>query len=259
MTGCEGSPAPMLTLIEQLLTFKPNRIDHGGLHLLEHERVRFGVDFGLDLDGLWMPQRSHITVLFIHGNRHNLTRFREHYELFKRLELSCFAFDFPGYGTSGGRPSEASLYASARAALSHIQSAYGARTKNIAIYGCSLGGAVAIELAQHTSAGCLITESTFTNSKEIARYLYPYLPIRHLLPTRFANDSKILSIQMPKLFIHGEQDERVPVTMGHSLYKRAEQPKQLLLVKDAGHVDCVSCGGESLTRVVGDFVRNSCG
>lgn len=249
----------MLTLIEQLLTFKPNSTDHGGLKTLDYERTRFGYDFGLDLDGVWMPQQSPITVLFIHGNRHNLTRFQEHYELFRTLGVSCFAFDFPGYGTSSGRPSEAGLYASARAAYSHIQNTYGIKTKHITIYGCSLGGAVAIELAQHSEAGCLITESTFTNSKEIARHLYPYLPIRHLLPTRFANDSKIPRISIPKLFIHGQQDERVPVTMGQSLYAKAQEPKQLLLIDIAGHVDCVSCGGESLAKRVGGFISEHCG
>jgi fermentation-respiration switch protein FrsA (DUF1100 family) len=249
----------MLTLIEQLLTFKPNSTDHGGLKALEHERIRFGSDFGLDLDGVWMPQQSPITVLFIHGNRHNVTRFREHYELFKSLQISCFAFDFPGYGASKGRPSEASLYASARAAYSHIQRAYSTQAKRLVIYGCSLGGAVAIELAQHAPAGCLITESTFTNSKDIARHLYPYLPIRHLLPTRFANDQKIPRIALPKLFIHGDKDERVPVSMGKTLYTQAQAPKELLLVEGAGHVDCVRCGGEGFTSTVGRFVTENCG
>lgn len=248
----------MLTLIERLLTFKPNTIDHGGLQSLEHERVRFGTDFGLDLDGVWLPQQSPITVLFIHGNRHNVTRFREHYELFRSLGVSCFTFDFPGYGSSKGTPSEAALYASARAAYAHVTSAYGVNGNHIAIYGCSLGGAVAVELAQYAPAACLITESTFTNSKAIARYLYPYLPIRHLLPTRFANDARIASIQIPKLLIHGVKDERVPVTMGHDLYAKAAEPKQLFLVENAGHIDCIRYGGDTLSHQVRDFIHAHC-
>jgi fermentation-respiration switch protein FrsA (DUF1100 family) len=117
---------------------------------------------------------------------------------------------------------------------------------------------VAIELAQHIAVGCLITESTFTNSKEIARHLYPYLPIRHFLPTRFENDAKISLIPTPKLFIHGEEDERVPVTMGRMLFERAIHPKQLLLVEAAGHVDCVRRGGEQLRKNIGDFIQQHC-
>lgn len=248
----------MLKAIENHLTFKPNTVDHGGLSSLPHERVRFGSQFGFDLDGVWIPGRSSTTVLFIHGNRHNVTRFREHYELFLSLGLSCFAFDFPGYGSSKGAPSESSLYASARAALAHTIDSYGIEAKNLAVYGCSLGGAVAIDLAQSSSVGCLITESTFTNSQEIAKYLYPYLFIRHFLPTRFANDAKIAKVDAPKLMIHGTHDERVPAEMAHRLFSQAMHPKQIVMVENAGHIDCVSIGGEQLRSTVGTFISTHC-
>ncbi len=248
----------MLTLIERLLTFKPNRIDHGGLSDIPHQRLRLGLDLGMDLDGVWLPAESPVAVLFIHGNRHNVTRFRDHYLLFRTLGLSCLAFDFPGYGSSKGTPSEASVYASARAAFAHLTDSLQIPSKRIAIYGCSLGGAIAVELAQNVSCGCLITESTFTNSSDMARHLYPYLLIRHLLPTRFANDSKIPSIATPKLIIHGQEDERVPSNMAARLFALANDPKELLMIEDAGHVDCVARGGQRLLDTVRTFINRHC-
>jgi fermentation-respiration switch protein FrsA (DUF1100 family) len=249
----------MLTQLERLLTFKPNKINHGALENIAHNRVRFGYEFGLDLDGAWMPQNSAAAVLFIHGNRHNLTRFAEHYLLFSSLGISCFAFDYPGYGQSKGAPSEASLYSSARAAHSYMCTSLGLQPRNIAIYGCSLGGAVAVELACNATAGCLITESTFTNSRDMAKHLYPFLPIRHLLPTRFANDHRIDGITIPKLLIHGDNDERVPLHMAKALFERARDPKRLHIVQKADHINCIAIGGSTLHNSLNDFILEHCG
>ncbi len=212
----------------------------------------------MELDAAWFPRQSEAVVLFLHGNRHNITRFYDHYALFETLGISCLAFDYPGYGKSAGRPSEAALYASARAAHSHLVHSLGFQPKQIAIYGCSLGGAVAMELASSVAAGCLIAESTFTNSHEIASFLYPYLPVTRFLPRRFANDSRVGQIKIPKLIIHGDQDLRVPIHMAHSLHARAAEPKHLVVVPEADHVNCVVKGGSSLSEQIGRFIRANC-
>jgi fermentation-respiration switch protein FrsA (DUF1100 family) len=248
----------MLQTIERLLTYKPNSIEHGGLSHIQHERVTFGSEFGLDLDGAWMPRDSSSTVLFIHGNRHNVTRFKEHYDLFDALGISCFTFDFPGYGRSRGTPSETALYASARAAYSYVIQKLGKQERHVAVYGCSLGGAVALELLSHSPAGCLITESTFTNSLDMANFLYPILPWHRFMPRRFTNDSRIQTISTPKLLIHGTKDPRVPVHMAHTLFQEASDPKELVLIDEADHIDCLIRGGKTLHAKIGDFIARHC-
>jgi pimeloyl-ACP methyl ester carboxylesterase len=245
----------LASLLEHRLTFKPDDVDHGGLSSLPHERTVFGREFGLCLDGVWFNKGSEAVVLFMHGNRHNITKFYEHYALFNSLRLSCFAFDYPGYGRSAGSPSEAALYSSARAALSHLTYTLGIPQKNIVLYGCSLGGAVAVQLASSQDLGCLITESTFTNSHEIGAYLYPYLPITRFLKRRFINDSLIRKISIPKLFLHGSADERVPVGMAHSLHAAAIGHKSLILVPGANHTSCLEVGGEQLQIKIGEFIN----
>jgi fermentation-respiration switch protein FrsA (DUF1100 family) len=247
----------MIRTVEKLLTFKPNSHDHGALVGREYRRFRFGQEFALELDGVWLPQASDITALFIHGNRHNLTRFGDHYDLFRKLGISCLAFDFPGYGKSSGTPSEASLYASARAAYSWLRHHHQLSPTSLLIYGCSLGGAVALELARDHDTACLITESTFTNSHDMAKHLYPFLPIHRLLPNRFQNDAKIRKVRAPHLLLHGERDPLVPVRMAHALYELAAQPKQLLVVPEATHTDTLVVGGQKLTHEIGAFIKGA--
>lgn len=248
--------SPMiLSILEKRLTFKPTRIDHDGLKGITHERVRFGHEFGLDLDGAFSDQGSRSVVLFFHGNRHNITRFREHYNLFSKLEQSFFAFDYPGYGMSAGTPSESAVYASARAAYDFLVSTKGFAPHQIIIYGCSMGGAVAIDLSTTHSIAGLITEATFTNSRDMAKHLYPYLPVWPFLPIRFRNDKKISKVRSPVLIIHGEKDPIVPVSMGTQLLNSTQGNGRLIVVEEADHISCLTHGETQLKNVIQEFIN----
>lgn len=245
---------PVLRLLERKLTFKPTSQDHGGLNALPHERVEFGHEFGMRLDGVFVDNGSPSIVLFTHGNKHNITRFREHYHLFCAIGQSFFTFDYPGYGRSPGTPSEELVYASARAAYSFVTSRLGFQPSNVVSYGCSMGGAVAIDLLQHAKVACLITESTFTNTWEMAKHLYPYFPVWPLLPKRFRNDEKASHITVPMLIIHGEEDPIVPVSMAQVLYDTVSSPKELVIIPGANHIDSLTQGGEKLQNTIKSFI-----
>lgn len=247
----------MIGLIEKALTFKPNKVDHGALRDRPHSRLRIRGAHGLDLDAAWIAHPSPIAALLIHGNRHNITKFSDHYDLFATLGISCLTFDFPGYGQSPGCPTEESLYRSAAAAYSFLRDDLKYSADRIVIYGCSLGGAVALNLVQDSAAACLITESTFTNSREMAAHLYPWLPLRLLLPNRFTNSTKIQKVTMPHLLIHGSHDEVVPVHMAHTLFDMAPEPKKLVIVPDASHTDTIPSGGEKLREEISTFIRKA--
>lgn len=244
----------MLRLLERKLTFKPTAENHGGLDAIPHQRVEFGHDLGMRLDGVFVDNGSPSVVLFTHGNRHNITRFREHYHLFTSIGQSFFTFDYPGYGRSPGTPSEEAVYASARAAYAHVRSSLGYPPERIVSYGCSMGGAVAIELIQHVDVACLITESTFTNTWEMAKHLYPFFPVWPLLPKRFKNDEKVPRIKVPMLIIHGEEDPVVPADMASKLFHSATSPAQIVIVPGANHIDSLTRGGEEIQRTITEFI-----
>ena len=244
----------LLKILEQKLTFKPTRQEYGGLAPFKARRFRFGNEFGLDLDGAFVDRGSSSIVLFVHGNKHNLTRFSDHYALFAELGLSFFTFDYPGYGQSAGSPSEHGVYAAARAALSHLRHTLGCPENEIIVYGCSMGGAVAIELLQSERAKALVTESTFTNSWEMARHLYPFLPFWRLLPKRFPNDERIRNLTLPLFMLHGDADRVVPVAMAHQLLSLAPAGTQLEIVQGANHVNSVAVGGAALRNSLSLFL-----
>jgi hypothetical protein len=142
----------------------------------------------------------------------------------------------------------------------HLTTQLGYPADKIAVYGCSLGGAVAIELLQNNHAACLITESTFTSSAKISRHLYPYLLLRKLLPDRFQNDQRIGRLKIPILMVHGSDDRVVPCSMGHELLTAAQtQNKQLLVIPGADHVNCLSVGGSELQSQLSYFIRRYTG
>jgi hypothetical protein len=248
----------MLGTLERKLTFKPNTLDHGGLTGISYERITFGAEFGLTLDGGFVRKTSPRVVLFFHGNRHNITKFADHYQLFEALGHSYFFFDYPGYGSSPGVPSEKALYTSARAAYSYVRAKLGYEPHDIIVYGCSLGGAISIELLQHHDASCLITESTFTCSWEMARRLYPRLPIWWLFPNRFRNDQRVSNLKLPIFMMHGEADPIVPVEMGRRLFESARSARRLVTVEGANHVNTLPLGGERLREEVRGFLDGTC-
>ena len=244
----------MLRFLEQRLIFKPTREDHGGLDSIPHERIRFGREFGLDLDGAFVRNGSSSVAIFLHGNRHNITLFREHYDLFARLGQSFFTFDYPGYGRSDGRPSEGATYAAARAAYALIHNQMNTPANKIIVYGCSMGGAVAMELCKNAQVAGLITEATFTNSREMAQHLYPYLPLWPFLPNRFRNDLKISQINAPIMLIHGSRDPIVPASMASKLHRASEGRAKLVIIEDADHITCIPRGAQQLQKNIHEFI-----
>lgn len=244
----------MLSYIERKLIFKPTREDHGGLRGVPHERQRFGAKYGMDLDGVFVNNGSDSVVLFTHGNRHNITMFRDHYRVFTEIGQSFFTFDYPGYGSSAGVPSEEGFYTSVQAAYEHITMTLGYSPNSVVAYGCSLGGAVAVDLARSREIACLITENAFTNSWDMARHLYPYLPIWPLLPKRFANDAKLPQIEAPILIIHAEEDAVVPVRMSDTLASATLHRAEVVRVPYAGHVNTLAIGGTALHNTIKGFI-----
>jgi fermentation-respiration switch protein FrsA (DUF1100 family) len=196
-------------------------------------------------------------VLFLHGNAGNVT---DRYELIGaliRIPSRVFIIDYRGYGKSEGSPSEQGVYRDARAAWDFLTRRLGIAPNRIVIYGESLGGAAAIDLAAHESPGGLIVQSSFTSMPDMVSHLMPVYP-RFLLQTRMDSISKIAKIDCPKLFVHGTVDELVPFEMGQRLYSASPAPKEFHEVQGAGHNDVFETGGKAYLDRLRAFVSQSC-
>jgi pimeloyl-ACP methyl ester carboxylesterase len=178
-------------------------------------------------------------VLYLHGVRWNLTGHVNRMSQLRRFGFSVFAIDYRGFGKSDGElPSEATVYEDARVAWKWLVEHEPDASRRY-IYGHSLGGAVAVDLAAQISgstAGArgLIIESSFTSLPElVSESGYGWLP--PLLSQKFDSVGKIREITMPVLIVHGADDRYVPASLSSALFAAAPQPKRLLLVPNGSH------------------------
>jgi uncharacterized protein len=225
---------------ERELIFRPVKDDWRG-YSGEADSAQITIPVGTNGDHIaawWMPSpvAGAPALLYLHGARWNLTGSTSRIARYRQLGFSVLAIDYRGFGkSSGDMPSEEMAYEDARAAWTALQK-LSPRAPHY-LYGHSLGGAVAIEIARNNPAVAgLILEATFTSMRDMAyQYAWNWLPIDLVLTQRFASLEKIPEVKAPTLFIHGTNDRLVPPSMSEQLYAAATAPKRLLLVDGAGH------------------------
>ncbi len=200
----------------------------------------------------WWPARDRNApaVLYLHGARWNLTGQVFRLEKLREFGFSVLAIDYRGFGKSDGDyPSEKTVYEDARAAwqyLARLQPNTGKRF----IYGHSLGGAVAVDLAAHLSqaanmptAGGLIVESSFSSLADTARSMtYPWLPVQLFMSQKFDSADKIRHVDVPKLIVHGADDNYVSAHLSEKLYDAAPGKKKLLMIPGGNHSNSMRVG-----------------
>ena len=208
----------------------------------------------------WIPAENpgDRTLLYLHGSALNIGANITHARRFHQLGFSVFLISYRGYGKSDGTfPTEAQVYADAQAAWTYLIEQKGIDPKAIFIYGHSLGGAVAIQLAiDNPAAGGLIVEAAFTSIADMARRIpkYRIFPLELIVHERFDSIEKVGRLQPPVLYIHGTDDKLVPSEMSSELYKRTASSKQLKFIPGGGHNNSASVGGDEYLQAVKNFI-----
>ncbi len=208
------------------------------------------------IHGWWIPSTPEAPVwLFLHGNGSTIGDEVKRPFWFHQLGYSTFMIDYRGYGRSPGKfPTESSVYEDVEAAWNYLTQEQKIPPEKIFVYGHSLGGAIAINLAlRHPEIAGLAVEGTFTSMRIMVNHLYSQFlifPVDLILNQRFDSLSKVRSLQMPVLFIHGTADRLIPAHMSQTLFDAAPEPKQLLLVPEAGHHNVGELGGEQYFQAI---------
>lgn len=203
--------------------------------------VHFTTANGVAIHGWYLEQPGSEEVLVIcHGNGGNISyrgptllRFRQH------LGCSALIFDYPGYGKSEGKPSESGCYDSAEAALKWLANVKKTPSERVILYGESLGGGVAVEMAKRHPLRALVLLKTFTSLPAVGQRQYRWLPVSLLMRNRFDNLSKMGGIHCPVFISSATKDEIIPFDMGKELYAAANEPKLFFPLIDEGHNDRV--------------------
>jgi hypothetical protein len=202
-------------------------------------------DDGVKLHGWFAPAESaRATLVLSHGNGGNISH---RYLLMRSLlrhKFNVLMYDYRGYGRSDGTPSEEGIYKDGRAFFDYVLTLPEVNPQKIILWGTSLGGVVATEVATQRPAAGLVLESTFTSGKDVAQLLYPFLPVGPFMHSKFNTIDKIRTLHLPVLVMHGSHDEILPISLGRRLFSAANDPKEFYEIPGAGHNDTFFVGGE---------------
>ena len=218
---------------------------------LDFESVVFKTSDGLRLTGWYIPaplevrneaasvqlgdallsgpsENSQPTILFCHGNGGNMMHCLDSINIFYNLGLNCFIFDYRGYGNSEGKPGEEGTYLDAATAYKWLTEEKKVSPDDIIVFGRSLGGTIAAQLAGKVEVLALIIESSFTSYVDIGKKFYPYMPVRWFASFSYRTIDYIKQAHCPVMIIHSRNDEIVPFEFSLELYEAANEPKELI-------------------------------
>ena len=216
------------------------------------DEVYFETEDEVRLHAFWLPNPdAERALLFLMGNAGNASHRLPNAALLRELGVAVLLLDYRGYGLSEGVPSERGVYADARAGLAEL-GRRGFAPERVVLFGRSLGGGVAVELARDRPLAGVILESTFSSASDVANSVLP--PLGLLVRGRFRSDLAIASLRAPVLFFHGDRDRTVPIELGRRLYELAPEPKRFVVLEGAGHNDTLGVGGRAYLEEIRSFV-----
>jgi len=186
------------------------------------------------------------TLLFFHGNAGNISHRLPNIQLMvDELKCNVLIMSYRGYGKSTGNPSEIGIKLDSMSTLAYLQNRKDINPRKIILFGRSLGGAVAADLAAHSPLtpqspplAAVILENTFTSISDMQQIMFPALSLFSFLCTnRWMTIQAIKKVRVPILFISGGADEVVPTWMMKKLNEVCSGPKVWKFIQEGEHMD----------------------
>ena len=193
--------------------------------------------------------KARYTILFSHGNAEDLGKVVPFMSQFHLLGYSVLMYDYRGYGTSEGTPSERKVYQDIEAVYRWLVEQEQIPPETIIAHGRSLGGAPATWLAASYPVGGLVLESTFVSAFRVKTH-WPLLPWDKLNSLR-----RMKEVSCSVLVMHGTEDEIIPLWHGKKLYTAAPKTKKNLWITAGHHTDYAYVAGPDYIRTFQDFIK----
>jgi fermentation-respiration switch protein FrsA (DUF1100 family) len=231
------------------------------------ELVRYKSKNGRELVGLWFesPTPPVGTVVHFHGNFGNVSNHFLCAQFLTRYGFDVLVFDYQGYGGSQGKPSPKITVEDGVASVDYALSRDRGGRRSVAVFGQSLGGAVAtVVAAKDPRVNSVVLEAAFHSYRGMAFdvlkrsawtwILVPFAP--WFVGTTYDPEKWIAKISpRPILLIHGDADTVVPAWTSQRLYERAKDPKRLWIIKGVGHLQCRQVARDAYEKTIADFFR----
>lgn len=187
------------------------------------------------------------TIIYHHGNEEDIGRITPLMQYYQSRGHQIVVYDYPGYGLSSGKPTEASSVRAAEAVWQYLTTQKNIAPEKLIHLGSSIGTGVAVEMAKrHPSGGVILHSPMLSAFRVITRY--PIFPF-----DRFYNNKKIDQIKAPLWIVHGTEDSIISAWHGRELFKLAKEPKQAYWVEDADHNDLLVVAGENYWQKLTQF------
>lgn len=235
---------------EKILDITPDSLS------IPFEDIYLTIGDNVKINGWFIPkEQAKHTILFLHGNAGNLGYRLDKIALLRKNPVDIFIIDYRGFGKSNGKPSEKGVYKDAEAAYWYMVNNRGILPESIILYGESIGGAVAVDLASKVKTEALILEGTFSKGRDMAKKILPFIP-SFLFSNMFDSLAKIKKITAPVLFIHSKDDETIPFDLALKLYNGAISHKQFVEIKGShnqGFIDSKVSYSEALKTFIGSL------
>ena len=220
---------------------------------LEYRDIQFASQDGTQLHGWMLPattQPATATVLFMHGNAENISTHLGSVYWLPEQGFNLFLFDYRGYGESAGEPSLVGVHEDAARAVEVALSEPSLNDVPLVIFGQSLGGAIAISTTANSEhrqrIKGLIVESSFSSYQAVTREALSHFwltwplqwPLSLTISDAYHPGRAIERINgIPVLVVHGDQDPVVAQHHSETLYRQANEPKQLWRIVGGQHID----------------------
>ena len=191
---------------------------------------------GLILKSLYKKSETNInkTILVFHGNAGHIGHRVSKFKPFMDKGYGLLLLEYRGYGENKGKPTKLGLYRDGEAAINYLINQK-IKSKNIIVYGESLGTAIATKLSTNYSFNMTILEAPFTSVADVAQKRYWIFPAKYLVLDDFDNLGIIKKIKSPLLILHGYKDYVINIAFGKKVFEAALKPKKALFVQNAGH------------------------
>lgn len=169
-----------------------------------------------------------ITLVYFHGNGGNVSHLLPMARQWVTDGFDVLLVEYDGYGARPGQPDEATTYRNADTAWRFLTGPRGRPAHRVVLWGHSLGGGVASELASRVDPGLLVLDSTFTSAVDRGAEVYPFLPVRWLMRNRYDTLGRLDGLRCPVLVAHSRTDEVIPFAHGERLFAAAREPKRFI-------------------------------
>lgn len=206
---------------------------------------------GTDLAALYAPARSgRPTVLMFLGNGDDIRAYDFMAEALQARGIGLLTASYRGYPGSGGSPTEAGILSDALVIYDWLAG----QTSDIALVGRSLGTGVAVNTAANRTVKSLVLVSPYDSIASVAADRFPWLPVRLLIRDSYRSDQRIAAVKAPTLFLHGDEDDSIPIEHGRALFRQASEPKNFVTLSGVGHNDVWS---ELTVSHIVDFIEQN--